>query len=119
MVIEVLRRIKARRKSVSSDDFIIITQTGKPNTPTNIEHHMKVIYNNAGLTHLKGGVHVLRKTFATGMYEAGARVKEIAAYIGDLEFATEKDYIAIRKKKKLNGKEQYVVMLPVKKEQAS
>ena len=32
------------------------------------------------------------------MYDAGARVEEIAAYIGDLESTTRRYYIAIRKK---------------------
>ena len=98
----------------SQDDFVIVTQTGKPNTTTNIEHRMQTIYHNAGLTHLKGGVHILRKTFATEMYEQGARVKEIAAYIGDLESTTERYYIAIRKKRIVDGKEEHIVTLPTK-----
>ena len=73
---------------------------------------METIYQNAGLTHLKGGVHILRKTFATEMYENGARVKEIAAYIGDLESTTQRYYIAIRKKKQINGREEHIVALP-------
>lgn len=35
------------------------------------------------------------------MYEKGARVKEVAAYIGDLESTTECYYIAIRKKSQM------------------
>lgn len=35
----------------------------------------------------------------------GARVKEIAAYIGDVESTTQKYYISIRKKKVVDGKE--------------
>lgn len=62
--------------------------------------------------HLKGGVHILRKTFSTVMYENGARVKEIAAYIGDLESTVERYYIAIRKKRTINGKEEHIVTLP-------
>ena len=46
------------------------------------------------------------------MYENGARIKEIAAYIGDLESTTEKYYIAARKKLVTGGKIQQVVQLP-------
>ena len=110
--LEDLHNIKSRRVNVTKDDFVIVTQTGKPNTTTNIEHRMETIYRNAGLTHLKGGVHILRKTFATEMYEEGAIVKEIAAYIGDLESTTERYYIAIRKKRIVDGKEEHIVALP-------
>ena len=51
---------------------------------------MKVIMKNAELQGVKGGLHIFRKTFATRMYESGARVEEIAAYIGDLESTTQK-----------------------------
>lgn len=77
---------------------IVKTRTGNPNTATNLEHGMATIFRHAGLTELKGGLHIFRRTFATRMYENGARVKEIAAYIGDLESTTEQYYIVVRKK---------------------
>ena len=46
------------------------------------------------------------------MYENGARVEEIAAYIGDLESTTRKYYIAIRKKIMADGMVKQVVKLP-------
>lgn len=110
--LEDLKVIRNRHLDVNENDFVIITQTGKANTTTNIEHRMETIYRNAGLTHLKGGVHILRKTFATEMYERGARIKEIAAYIGDLESTTERYYIAIRKKRIVDGKEEHIVTIP-------
>ena len=39
------------------------------------------------------------------------RTKEIAAYIGDLESTTEKYYIAVRKKRVVEGKVQQIVEL--------
>lgn len=108
-----LHIIRNRHVTVDKNDFVVITQTGRPNTTTNIEHRMETIYHNAGLTHLKGGVHILRKTFATEMYEGGARIKEIAAYIGDLESTTERYYIAVRKKRLIDGKEEHIVALPM------
>ena len=38
-----------------------------------------------GLKDVKGGLHILRKTFATRLYDQGVWVEVIAAYIGDLE----------------------------------
>lgn len=64
------------------------------------------------MTQLKGGLHIFRRTFATRMYENGARVKEIAAYIGDLESTTEQYYIAVRKKIVEDGEAKQIVMVP-------
>ena len=95
--------------------MIVKTKTGKPNTTTNIEHCVATIFRNAGLTELKGGVHIFRRTCATRMYENGARVKEIAAYIGDLESTTERYYISVRKKIKDGGRTKQVVRIPGQK----
>ena len=46
------------------------------------------------------------------MYEEGARVEDIAAYIGDLVSTTEKYYIAVRDKINIDGREEAVVILP-------
>ena len=108
----ILQKIKENSKSDCSDEVIVKTRTGKLNTATNLEHRMAVIFKNAGLTDLKGGLHIFRRTFATRMYENGAQVKEIAAYIGDLESTTEKYYIAVRKKIMEDGEAKHVVMLP-------
>lgn len=48
------------------------------------------------------------------MFEDGARVKGIAAYIGDLVSTTEKYYVAIGKKIKLGDKIKHIVELPKK-----
>lgn len=110
---EVLERIWDESARHGAEDFIVVTRTGRPNTTTNMEHRMEVIYKNAGLSESVSGLHILRRTFATKMYETGARSKEIAAYIGDLESTTEKYYIAIRKKARVGGKVKQIVPLPV------
>ena len=112
--IEVLKLMRAKDSAGTEEDFIIRTKTGQPNTTTNIEHCTATIFKNAGLTELKGGVHIFRRTFATRMYERGARVKEIAAYIGDLESTTERYYISVRKKFKDGDSMKQVVRVPVK-----
>ena len=108
----VLRSLYCRTKSHHADDLVTPTLSGKMNTPSNLEHRQKVIFKNAGLGGLEGGLHIFRKTFATRMYESGARVEEIAAYIGDLESTTRKYYIAIRKKIISGGVSKQIVRLP-------
>lgn len=111
--LEVLRELRNDDMAAGMEELIVRTRTGKGNTATNLEHRMATIFKNAGLVDLNGGLHIFRRTFATNMYEKGARVKEIAAYIGDLESTTERYYIAVRKKVKEGDKAKQVVMLPV------
>ena len=73
---------------------------------------MTTVFRNAGLSDLSQGLHIYRRTFAARQYEKGIRTKEIAAYIGDLESTTEKYYIAVRKKRVVEGKVQQIVELP-------
>lgn len=108
----ILWKLKHSRESCEQDDLIVPTKTGKMNTASNLEHRMKVIMKNAGLEDVKGGLHIFRKTFATKMYENGARVEEIAAYIGDLPSTTQKYYIAIRRKVVADGEMHQIVRLP-------
>jgi integrase len=108
----ILTMLYQRDISHHADDLIAQTETGKQNTASNLEHRMKVIMKNAGLQEVEGGLHIFRRTFATGLYEQGVRVEEIAAYIGDLESTTRKYYIAIRKKLVTGSKVKQVVKLP-------
>ncbi|MCM1190066.1 MAG: site-specific integrase [bacterium] len=109
---DVLKLLRTMDDSAGEADLVVKTRTGRGNTATNLEHRMATIFHNAGLKELKGGLHIFRRTFATRMYERGARTKEIAAYIGDLESTTEKYYIAIRKKWIVDGTAQQIVELP-------
>ena len=111
--VDILTQLRERTDD-GPEELIVKTRTGKANTATNLEHRMATIFKNAGLPDLSGGLHIFRRTFATRMYENGARVKEIAAYIGDLESTTERYYIAVRKKITEGGETQQVVMLPVR-----
>ena len=97
---------------ISPDAYVTPTSSGKPNTATNVEHGVATIYRNTGLQELGGSLHVFRRTFATRVYEQGARVKQIAAYIGDLESTTEKYYISVRKKTTSKGVVRQIVQLP-------
>jgi len=109
---EVLQRIYKSSCWRGTEDFIAPTRTGAMYTTSNLENRLKVIMKNAGLSDIKGGCHILRKTFATNKYEEGWKVEEIAAYIGDLESTTRKYYIAIRKKLVKGGKVKQIVKIP-------
>lgn len=110
--LDALRMIKIRSDNVAENDYVCVTKTGKVNTATNLGHRMAVIFKNAGLEEYTGSLHIFRRTFATKMYEDGARIEDIAAYIGDLVSTTEKYYIAIRKKAKIGDKTKHIVELP-------
>lgn len=110
--VHILQLIKEECCDKRSDSLIVTIRTGRHNTATNLEHRTATIFKNAGLMEFKGGLHIFRRTFATRMYEKGVRVKEIAAYIGDLESTTERYYIAVRKKVKADGVVQQIVQLP-------
>jgi integrase len=110
--LDILRILKSESPNSEEDDLIVTTRTGKPNTATNLEHRVAVIFKNAGLTDYTGGLHIFRRTFATQMYDEGARVADIAAYIGDLESTTQRYYIASRKKLTVGGQTKQIVKLP-------
>ena len=97
----------------AQDDLICRSRNGKPYTATMLEHCMLTIYKNLGFGDDVSGLHVLRRTFATRMYDNGAGVKEIAAYIGDLESTTMQYYIAARKKVKVGSTTKQFVPIPV------
>lgn len=107
-------------KPGKDNELICRTKTGVQYTATELEHCMDTIYRKLIFETKVSGLHIFRRTFATRMYEEGAEVKEIAAYIGDLESTTMQYYIAARKRIKINGKSNQYVPLPInKKENAS
>lgn len=111
---EVLNFIYLQSKWKNPENLVAPTLTGKMNTTSNMEHRLRVIMKNAGLGDIKGGCHILRKTFATNKYEEGWTIDQIASYIGDLESTTRKYYVAIRKKMVRDGKITNVVRIPTK-----
>jgi integrase len=111
--VQTLRAIYLESSDTSDDALVITTKTGKAQTATNLGHRAATVFKNAGLTGYSGGLHIFRRTFATRMYENGARVADIAAYIGDLESTTMQYYIAKRKKFiDADGTERQIVQFP-------
>lgn len=77
---QTLRAIHQESADVRGDALIITTKTGRAQTATNLEYRAAIIFKNAGLVGYTGGLHIFCRTFATRMYEKGARVADIAAY---------------------------------------
>lgn len=98
---------------VSKHDTIV-PSSGKniPNTANKLEYRANQIYKSLKFPSEISGLHILRRTFATRWYNKGARVADIAAYIGDLESTTQKYYIAKRKRQIINGESTVYVPLP-------
>ena len=94
-------------------DLICRSKNGNPYTATMLEHCMSTIYSHLAFGSEVSGLHLLRRTFATRMYDNGAGVKEIAAYIGDLESTTMQYYIAARKKMKIGSTTKQYVPIPI------
>ena len=109
--IEDLQRIRDMNPG-KPDDLICRSRNGNQYTATMLEHCMATIYKHIDFNTKVSGLHIFRRTFATRMYENGADVKEIAAYIGDLESTTMQYYIAARKKMVIGDTVRQYVPLP-------
>ena len=114
----ILKEIERMSQDVSAEQYICLTRTGRPNTTSNLENRNHVIMKKAGLPH-KGGLHILRRTFATNCYRDGGRMKDVAAYIGDLTSTAEKYYVAARNRVNADGNTEVVVNLPVSEKKST
>ena len=74
--LNVLRLLWSKADDNSPDAYVTPTKSGKANTATNLEHRIATIFRKIGLEELGGSLHIFRRTFATRMYENGARIKE-------------------------------------------
>ena len=113
----IISELYSRGHHVDNKDMIAITRNNTPYTTTNLEHGIGTIFRNCGLSEYKTSPHIFRRTFATNMYRSGAGIKEIAAYIGDLESTTEKYYISVRKKIRDGNENIHIVEVPENKKQ--
>ena len=94
-------------------EFVTITNTGNLNTASNLEARVHKIYTDMGREAEYGySLHVLRRTFATNLFDKGIPIKSIAAYIGDLETTVSEYYIAAREARYINGQKISVVPCP-------
>lgn len=110
----ILADIFAARNMSNPNTYIFPNKAGKPNNPSNFDDALKTIYHNAGLDHVSGA-HVLRRTFATHMYDETKDIKAVAAYLGDSVETVNKHYIAVRRRIREGGITRNIVPLPTNK----
>ena len=109
--VKVLEEYRKKNPNATEDDYIHLNRSRKPTNPSNLDNLINKYYRAIGLTGVSGA-HILRRSFATKMFRSGAAIKEIAAYIGDLESTTAKHYIAVRRMIKAGDDIISVVPLP-------
>ena len=81
--IEVLSEIKRVSSNTNPDDYILLSKSNNPTTPRLYDKRINEYLVEAGLPSEVSGAHIFRRTLATKMYKDGARVEDIAAYLGD------------------------------------
>lgn len=84
-------------------DLLIHTSTGNLVQPTKLNQYLNKILQEAGVEK-KGGVHTLRDTFATALFESGVDVLTVSKLLGhESTRVTEKHYIHVLEEKKLEA----------------
>lgn len=99
-------------KDGSDDAYLYLNKAGNPSNPSNMGTLINKLYRKAGLPNEITGAHVLRRTFATTLFQNGINVNTIASYIGDQEATVSQYYIAKRKKLRKDGKSYNYVPFP-------
>ncbi len=107
-----LKAIIKNTKATNPNDYIQINSRGGPTEPTRLWNDFNIIYRKIGLDKGITGAHVLRRTFATKAYEAGASTLAIAAYLGDTEQTVTHYYISTRKRIRIGNKTINIIPLP-------
>ena len=93
--IHVLKEIRRVTMKDGPDDYILLSQYGEPTDPRQYDPRINDYYKEAGMPEGITGAHILRRTIATKMYKEGARVEDIAAYLGDQPETILKHYICL------------------------
>lgn len=107
----VLREIYELSPYKKPMDYICLTKTGSNYTATSMEDIVNTLYRKAGIKDHVSGLHILRRTFATELFDKGYPIKRIAEYLGDDESTVVRYYVAARKTKEVGGKRIAVVEL--------
>lgn len=94
-----LNEIRKQYKNPKPDDYIVLTKNNKPDTTSNIENKIAILYRNANIRLRDGSFmtrpHNLRHTFATNLYDKGkVPIEIVAAYIGDTVDVAIKYYVS-------------------------
>ena len=110
--IHVLETLQSISPKTEKDDYIMISRCYGPSNPSNFDAVLNKLYKRAGFsTDEVSGAHILRRTFATNLYDEGVRVERIANYVGDTVPTVLKHYISPTKRLVKDGSVKNVVDL--------
>lgn len=112
VIIEEMYKVSSKKEK---EDYILINRSLNPSNPSNYDRNIKCFYKAVGFSDEISGAHILRRTCATKLHNEGARVEDIAAYLGDTPETIIKHYISLTKKIIADGVVLNVVNLPMKK----
>lgn len=113
--IEVLSEIKRVSSNINPDDYILLSKSNNPTTPRLYDKRINEYLVEAGLPSEVSGAHIFRRTLATKMYKDGARVEDIAAYLGDRPETILAHYISLTQRIVSDGEVINVVRFPGQK----
>ena len=113
--IEVLSEIKRVSSNTNPDDYILLSKSNNPTTPRLYDKRINEYLVEAGLPSEVSGAHIFRRTLATKMYKDGARVEDIAAYLGDRPETILAHYISLTQRIVSDGEVINVVRFPGQK----
>ena len=110
--IHVLETLQRNSPKTEKQDYIMLSRCFEPSNPSNYDAVLNKLYRRAGFsTDEVSGAHVLRRTFATTLYDEGVRVEKIANYVGDTVPTVLKHYISPTKRLVKDGSIKNVVDL--------
>lgn len=112
---EALKEINRVTSKREPEDYIVVNRNDNPTNPSNYGANIKRLYQKLGFSDEISGAHVLRRTCATNMYNAGCNIEDIAAYLGDTPDVIRNHYVSLTKKIIANAKILNVVQFPHKK----
>ena len=113
--ISVLEEMYQITDKKGQDDYILVNRNNNPSNPSNYGTLINRLYKEIGLPDEVTGAHVLRRTFATQLYDEGCTIEDIAAYLRDTPETVRKHYISLTKQVISDGKVKNVVKLPKNK----
>ncbi|MGF6375142.1 integrase [Clostridiales Family XIII bacterium PM5-7] len=92
---------KSIMKDFPDSDLFIHTKDGNIVRPDTLYKQFNKILDSAGLD--KRGMHTLRHTYVTALFENGVEINTIAAIIGDTEETVKKTYLHLSKATKIKA----------------
>ncbi len=113
--VAVLREMKRVSIKTKPNDYILLSKKDTPSNPRLYIKRINKYLAEAGLPSDVSGAHIFRRTLATKMFNEGARVEDIAAYLGDRPETIRDHYISLTQRIISDGEVINVVNYPVQK----